>query len=170
MPILGVLSRHVEAFDMAQLAVSKRWGEPEIVSKTWDFHWSDYYAPQMGAGLKRRFLAFPPRMDPAELAEVKLWTNRLEQELADKIESDCARPVNLDPGYLNDSKLVLASAKDHAHRVYLSRGIFAEITLSYQGGRWRAMPWTYPDFGSGAYDAFFDQARAGYMRARTPCK
>ena len=79
-------------------------------------------------------------------------------------ELPVARPLNLDPGYLTEAKLVLASTKDHAHRIYLSQGIYAEVTLSYRRGRWRHHDWTYPDYQRGDYQAFFDQCRDYFRR------
>jgi hypothetical protein len=72
--------------------------------------------------------------------------------------------VNADPGYLTGAKLVLASTKDFAHRIYLRRGIFAEITLSFRAGAWQAHPWTFPDYRSGLYHAFLRQARDAHLR------
>ena len=81
------------------------------------------------------------------------------------LESPVARPLNLDPGYLTEEKLVLASTKDHAHRIYLARGIYAEVTLHYQGGRWQSHDWTYPDFQRDDYHIFFTQCR-DFLRRR----
>jgi hypothetical protein len=75
-----------------------------------------------------------------------------------------SRPLNLDPGYLTEAKLVLASTKDRDHRVYLDRGIYAEVTLHYQRGRgWQPRPWTYPDYRSEPYLQFFTRCRQ-YLR------
>jgi hypothetical protein len=73
------------------------------------------------------------------------------------------RPLNLDPGYLGLGKLVLASTKDHAHRLYLSRGIYAEVTLNYQDRGWRHHDWTFPDYRRADYQQFFSQCR-DYLR------
>ena len=84
----------------------------------------------------------------------------LEARLAD----DCLRPpdqrvVNLDPGYIGLSKLVLATTKDHAHRIYIQRGIYAEVTLRYIKGAWSPWPWTYPDYAAETYHPFFMRVR-----------
>ena len=169
-PILGMLARRPELFGLALERVAGRWGPPDLRSDALDFDFTDYYARLMGPDLKRGFCSFQVDMDPAELADVKLWTNEIEREIAEDVADEYPRPLNLDPGYLNDSKLVLASAKDHAHRIYLSQGVFAEITLSYHDRAWRAMPWTYPDYRSEAYRKFFDRAREAYLRERKPCR
>jgi len=165
-PILGLLSRQPDLFTLAAERAAERWGAPDLESDLFDFTFTDYYAREMGGDLKRRFLSFAFPMDPADLAEVKLWTNRIEQEIAAARPGPFPRPINLDPGYLNDSKLVLASTKDHAHRIYLGAGIYAEITLSFHHGAWHPMPWTYPDYRTDCYLGFFQEARARYLRAK----
>ena len=57
------------------------------------------------------------------------------------------------------SKMVLATTKDYSHRIYLSRGICAEVTLHFESGQWRPWPWTYPDYASGHYNEFFASLR-----------
>jgi hypothetical protein len=74
------------------------------------------------------------------------------------------RPVNLDPGYLEQSKIVLASTKNFFHRILISRGIYAEVTLHYQGKRWNSFPWTFPDYDSEKYHPFFTALRENYRR------
>jgi hypothetical protein len=74
------------------------------------------------------------------------------------------RPINLDVGYLTGAKLVLASTKDFAHRLYLRDGIFAEITMSFRKDAWASHQLTFPDFKSGIYDAFLKQARDRHLR------
>src|SRR5262249_42219216 len=88
-----------------------------------------------------------------------LSANRMETEAARSGRFPQVRPINVDPGYLTLSKLVLASTKDHAHRIHLGRGIHAEVTLAYRDGAWRAQPWTYPDFRSERYRRWLLEAR-----------
>lgn len=134
-------------------------------SPPFEFTQTDYYQPTMGPGLRKIFFAFARPFDPAELVEVKLCTNRWEQEYADLELHGEPRPLNLDPGYLNLGKLVLASTKDHVHRIYLSRGIYAEITLYYKHRRWEHHQWTFADYRRDDYQQFFSQCRE-YLRQK----
>ena len=103
-------------------------------------------------------------------AAIKLATNQVEAAFAAEARPAGRpphapqRPLNLDPGYVTESKLVLASTKDFAHRVYLGDGIYAEVTLTYAGGRWRPHEHTFPDYASGAYDSFLARAREALRR------
>lgn len=96
---------------------------------------------------------------PGELVEVKVRTNGLEAALADEAPHGPPRPVNLDPGYVSESKLVLASMKDFSHRIYLGSGVYGEVTLMYRKGKWESLAWTFPDYASGRYDEFLTAAR-----------
>ena len=119
----------------------------------------------MGAGLLKTFFAFERRIDPAQLVDLKLQTNAWEEQCrADHPTWPEARPLNLDPGYLTEAKLVLATAKDRDHRIYLGRGIYAEQTLYYRQGAWRTREWTYPDYQRSDYHEFFQRCRE-YLRS-----
>ena len=111
----------------------------------------------MGPGLKKVFFAFQRPFDPAELVDIKLETNRWEEEYRRRQAGPCRkpRPLNLDPGYLTLGKLVLASTKDFAHRIYLSRGIYAEVTLQYKHHRWQHHEYTFADYRRDDYQQFF---------------
>jgi len=163
-----MLSASAGTFGRAEAAMSERFGSVARASEVMPFHFTGYYEPEMGANLLRKFLAFERPVGPAELAEIKLWTNALEERFA--AEPGCAapRPINLDPGYVAPSKLVLATTKDHAHRICLGQGIHAEVTLTFLKGAFAPMPWTYPDYRTEPYRRFFEQVRADLVaRQRT---
>jgi hypothetical protein len=136
-----------------------QFGEIVLTSPVWDFDFTRYYEKEMGPRLARRFFLFSPGFPMEDLAPIKIRTNRLEEELIPHTNLDVKRPVNIDPGYLTLSRLVLASTKNHSHRIFLSQGIYAEITLHYQNGSYRSRPWTFPDYASQKYVDFFNDAR-----------
>jgi hypothetical protein len=116
----------------------------------------------MGTDLKRQFVSFAELFDPAQLPYLKRLTNDLENAVRrDLALPETRRPVNLDPGYMALSKLVLATTKDYSHRIYLREGIYAECTLRYHAGRWEPWPWTYPDYADTRYHPFFTRVRDG---------
>jgi hypothetical protein len=123
------------------------------------FDFTRYYEAEMGPSLVRRFYSFEALRTPADLAGIKRATNRLEETLATAGRSAVSRPVNLDPGYIELAKLILASTKNYFHRIHIGQGIYAELTLIYQQRRWKTLPWTFPDYASGAYWPFFTQVR-----------
>ena len=162
--ILAAFSRHAAALDWARQRAERAWGEVALASDIVDFAYTDYYQPTMGSGLQKILFAFRDTIDPQRLAEIKLQTNVWEDEYRDACSDSEVRPLNLDPGYLTSAKLVLATTKDRDHRIYLGRGIFAEVTLHFQRGRgWQPRDWTYADYRSAEYHAFFDRCRQ-YLR------
>ncbi|MCX6825720.1 MAG: DUF4416 family protein, partial [candidate division Zixibacteria bacterium] len=130
----------------AIIDMEKRFGHVEFETEELDFKQTDYYQEEMGDNLKRRFFSFSKMVERDQLADIKLWTNKLESKYGDKVGDFVFRTVNLDPGILRLSGLSLASTKDFSHRIYLRNGIYAEITLLYEKKQFKPLPWTYPDY------------------------
>jgi hypothetical protein len=158
---VGVLSSIPEMMPQVEAHLSRVFGVIDSRSTIYPFENTHYYDKEMGCPIKRCFLGFSALILPDRVAWAKLQTNELEQEFAAE-NHGVKRPVNLDPGYLELSKVVLASTKNFYHRLYLSDGIYGEATLHYESGAWRSFPWTFPDFRSGCYDVYFLGLRALY--------
>jgi hypothetical protein len=122
------------------------------------FDHTDYYTPEFGLDLERQIVTFERLISPIDLPAIKRKTNDLEWTFA----KTGRRQVNIDPGYVSLGKMVLATTKDHAHRLYLGQGIYGEVTLTYQQGGFRPWPWTYPDYARDAYCGLFNQIRQHY--------
>ena len=165
LPLLTAFSRHETAIAWARGKSSDAWGSIAAESEPFEFVETDYYEPTMGPGLKKIFWVYERLVDPASVITMKRQTNDWEAEYAQNAGHDEQRPLNLDAGYLTLAKLVLASTKDHAHRLYLGEGIYAEVTLQYRGRQWQKNDWTFPDYQRRDYQAFFDVARE-WLRGR----
>jgi hypothetical protein len=126
-----------------------------------------FYEHEMGPALQRLFWSFEGLIAADTLARIKHETNAIERTYALAGEHGWRRQVNLDPGYVDLAKLVLATTKDRQHRLYLGRGIYAEVTLRYTGGRFVPWEWTYPDYRTPDYLAFFDAVRRRYRQQLT---
>lgn len=165
LPLLAAFSRHEAALDWARAEAEAQWGAVARGSPRFDFSETEYYRPQMGDALHLQIWAFE-RLVPAEvLVERKLQTGRWEDAYRKQAAWAEPRPLNLDPGYLTLAKFVLASTKDHAHRLALGGGIYGEVTLAYQHGAWQPQPWTYPNYRRPDYQAFLSECRE-YLRGR----
>ena len=135
-------------------------GAVDLASPVWPFNASDYYRDELGDSVFRRFLFFEDLIDIERLSDIKTRTNKIERDFCDRMgRLRDRRPVNIDPGYMTLSKLVLATTKDYSHRLYLREGIYAEVTLRYHGGRWQPWPWTYADYAADTYVTFLAEAR-----------
>ncbi|MGN6136107.1 MAG: DUF4416 family protein [Aureliella sp.] len=157
--IAAIFSRHDSALDWALERIADRWGTLLAVSPRFEHNETAYYTQAMGEGLRKQLLAVEGDFDPAELADIKLASNRWEAEIAASGQYGEPRPLNIDPGYLTPMKVVLASTKDRAHRIYLRHGIYAEECLFYHQRNWQGRPWTYPDYLRSDYHAFFHRVR-----------
>ncbi|MFW6163419.1 MAG: DUF4416 family protein [Planctomycetota bacterium] len=164
--LVGLLARRPEWLAAAERHLEAAFGPIDLASERIPFDTTGYYEPEMGAGLIRKFITHKELVSPGDLAGIKLATNALEATLAEELDADVPRPVNLDPGYLDGSKLVLATTKNDAHRIYIDQGIYAEVTLTWRRGAWQPTPWTYRDYRSEPYRAFFAQARGRYLEER----
>lgn len=163
--LLGAFSRHDAALDWARQTAEANWGPIALTSEVFSFDDTTYYEKTMGAGLKKVFFAFEQLIDAPQLIDIKLRTNDFEEQYRSESDHAEARPLNLDPGYVTEAKLVLATTKDRDHRLYLDRGIFAEVTVHFCRGVWVTHPWTYPDYQSAGYHGFLTQCR-DYLRGR----
>jgi hypothetical protein len=157
--LLAVITRHPAALEWSIERAVGQWGPVALQSEPFAFTETDYYQPTMGAGLTKTFLAFEQPADPGDVGRWKHETGGWEREYAQLARYAEPRPLNLDPGYITLAKLVLASTKDHAHRIYLGDGMFAEVTLYFKGGQWLPREWTFPDYRRDDYHRFFLQVR-----------
>jgi len=158
--IVGVLASNEQCLAAAREAVLAALGPADLVSDAWPFEQTDYYADEIGPRVLRQFVSIEALIPPGDLAEIKHRTNAIEQQLAATLGVPFPRPVNLDPGVIEPSKLILASTKNFAHRVYLGRKIYAEVTLVFDKGQWRVLPYTFPDYHRTEYQEFFSAVRS----------
>ena len=160
--IIGLIARE-EFLDSACAKLSKAFGNIDYRSEVLDFDSTRYYEKEMGSKLKRQFITFAKSINPKELPEIKIKTNKIESRF---FSSQKKRSVNVDPGYLCLSKLVLATTKDHQHRIYLDKGIFAEVTLRYREKTFSVWPWTYADYSRAEYISIFNHIRKQLIKKR----
>jgi len=155
----GILSSRADLLPEFKKRLISEFGDIDYQSEEYVFDLTNYYEPEMGSGIKRWFWSFHRLIDPIELVDIKLFTNELELSFAD---DNGNRPVNLDPGYLDFYKMVLASVKDRAQKIYLGKGIYADPTLFYLKGKWYHYDWSLQDFKLELYHPVFQQIRVLY--------
>lgn len=138
----------------------ERFGEIDCESPELRFDFTSYYRDEMGEGLVRKWVAFRALRERAYLARAKHLAVALEEGLAERGR----RTVNIDPGYIDDAQVVLATAKNYSHRIYIGLGYYAEVTLTYEHGAFKFLEWTYPDYRRPEALSFLGAARAEYIR------
>ena len=133
-------------------------GSPEVITPWLMFERTRYYEKEMGWPLYRRFITFKELIPPEELVDKKLITNKIEA----KYSSEGKRRINIDPGYICLERLVLATGKNYTHRIYLSHGIYADLTLVFNKGTFKPLEWSYPDYSDNESIDFFNNEREKY--------
>lgn len=154
-----ILSQTIDLGNIKK-TLAGRFGQLKLESPIHTFNHTNYYNREMGPNLKRCFIGFSKCVNPDDLAEIKHVTNRMEAEMGLFDGTRLSRLVNLDPGILTLSNVILATTKNRAHRIYLGQGIFAEVTLIYSKAMgWQALDWTYPDYRTQMAMGFFQTLR-----------
>jgi len=190
--IIGFIYKEEDALNKALGQLKKHFGKTDFESRIIPFVYTDYYEREFGTGLNRKFVSFRKLIAPSSLAEIKTLTNKIENEAPQalargfrsgilerpfliralkgaglrprkyKLSAERLRRVNIDPGYLDLSRLVLASTKDFSHRIYLNQGVYAETTLIFKAKTFQPLEWTYPDYRTSEYIEIFNQIREIY--------
>jgi hypothetical protein len=168
--IIGILAANHQCLHAAEEAVTAKFGLADFTSEVWPFNKTDYYKDQAGPRILRQFISFERLIKPGNLAKIKLQTNKIEQKLARTLAIPLPRPVNLDPGIIESSKLVLATTKNFSHRIYIGKKIYAEVTLIFDKGCWRPLEHTYPDYKQQCYFDFFMIARNRLLEQLKLCR
>lgn len=137
-------------------------GQQDFVGEWHPFNLTNFYAAEMGDNLKRCFVSFEKLMEPELLYKAKIWCMKVE----DTFRENGNRRINIDPGYIDYYKVVLASGKYGGHKIAITKGCWADFIMMYHKGTWQPMPWCFPDFATGAYDKDLTEMRKIFKLAR----
>ena len=158
----GIIYKDTEICERVIHRLSDSFSEIDLQSERIPFDSTCYYHREMGAPLFRKFVSFSRLISPQRLAEIKVLTNRLENEFS----LDNQRSVNIDPGYLSEANVIIATTKNYYHRVPLSDGIYAHLEYVIKKKKIVPLEWTYPDFRKDAYIQFFEHLRILYRKRK----
>ncbi len=160
--LVGILWAQPGPLQDAAEMLTQNWGSIDFTGPDHPFDITNYYEPEMGGSLYRRLVTFAGLVPPDILVEAKHTCNAIE----DKLAGARGRLVNLDIGYLDHNKIVLASFKGAGQKVYIKDGVWADLVARYRGGRYAPFEWTFPDFKDGRYDQELLQIRQTYLLQR----
>lgn len=167
---IALLSSDENLLTQAKYLLVRQYGPIDLESAVFPWRTTNYYRDEMGDELLRQFITFTPLLSPEELVRIKLKTNAQELALSGATLVASPRRINLDPGYLDTTKLVLASTKNQAHRLYLSQGIYAEVTLLYHHKAFHPFIYTYEDYRWPETHEFLQRARKRYLEQMRTAK
>lgn len=153
----GLIFVHNIRVDDVLYTLKNDFGDVSLKSEVIPFTHTTYYNKEMGNDLLRQWYVFDNLVAPDILADLKLRTNVIEKTF---LGNNKRRKVNIDPGFITMSNLILASTKDFSHRIYIGKGIYAEVTFIYKNKTFVPLEWTYPDYQEPKALEFFEKARA----------
>jgi hypothetical protein len=157
--VTGLFMKEKRLLEEIAAELIEGFGSIDLVSPWFPFDYTDYYKSEMNAPLFRRMLTFKELIKQSSLADIKILTNKIESNYS----SEEKRQVNIDPGYMLQERFVLATGKNFAHRIYIGKKIYADLTLTYTKGKFKRLPWTYPDYSDKNMLAFLRQVRKKYV-------
>ena len=162
--IIGVIYHEPEILEAAMARLIEAFGEVEDCSEEFSFsaEFSNYYDDEIGGEGLRRIYSFKKCVDASRQTEIKELTNAIEADFS----VDGKRRINLDPGFINHGRLMLATTKGAGFRIPLARGIYTELTLYWARGAWQKLPWTYRDYQSERVQSFITEVRRKYLADR----
>lgn len=158
--VVGLIFKEERFLIEAEHILKNKLGPSDYESNILPFNFTHYYETEFGQDLKKKFVSFSKLICPQELAKIKLFTNKIEN----KLSRNGFRLVNIDPGYLDLAKYILATTKDYIHRIYLDKGIFAEITLYFRNNAFLPGEWTYRDYKTKEYADILTKIRQIYEK------
>ncbi len=159
--VMSVISAEGGIFRDVMQILTAHFGTPDFISAQMPFDYTSYYEKEMGRSLTRRMVSFGKLIPPESLPDVKLMTNRIE----DQFSCEGRRKINIDPGYISAAHLILATGKGYTHRPYLRDGIYADLTLVFTDGAFRSLSWTYPDYAGPEVTTMLSNIRGKYLKS-----
>lgn len=156
----SVLYHEKAPVDSVLSILNDRFGDTLLVTDPMPFTYTSYYHAEMGSPLSRILIAFSRLVPRDSMPAIKTGTNEIEYNFMKKGN----RTINLDPGLITLENVCLATTKPYIHRIYLGKGIWAEVTLIYRGNSFQKLEWTYPDYASDELIQTFNGLRETYKR------
>jgi len=158
---IGIIYKDKETYNKVLQELKEEFGEIETESFEYNFdEFTKYYEGEIGTGLKKKFIIFKNLISRDKITDIKLFTNSIE----DKHSKEENRLINLDPGYLTQFSLILPSAKERPHKIYLDKGIFADPIYIFKKNSCITFQHTFPDFKSEKIQQFFIETRKNYLK------
>lgn len=141
--------------------IEAEWGPMDARSPVFDFDFTAYYHDEMGAVIQKQYVSFEKLVDIETIADYKIRSNALEDQ---HFTRNGKRAANVDPGYIADAKLVMATTKNLPHRVYIGKNIYSDLQMMYKKPTFFPIPWTFADVKQPALIEFFNHVRETYIR------
>ena len=142
--IIALMYSNKEIYRKTLEELKKLFGDIDKESQEYNFdQFTKFYEKEFGKNLVKRFISFKNRIEREDLADIKLKTTQIEKEFS----KENKREINLDPGYLTETELVLASFKKGTnYKQDIGKGIYAHKVLEFKGNKVEIFWHTFPDY------------------------
>lgn len=160
--VVSIIYSHIDGVADALTYLEKQFGRVQCETIDIPYEGFEPYAEEMGTELQRRFFSFERPVERDSLPDIKAFCHKIEQHLGDRVDDFTFRTVNIDPGIATPTNVVMASHREYNHRIYLSKGVFAELALVWSRGQFVRLPWTPPDFCHDEAIDFFLRVRNSF--------
>lgn len=147
----GIIFNNKDELCEVESKLEEKFSKIDFSSGIYKFDFTSYYSQEMGSLLYRKFVSFTDLISPTELPDIKIFSNEIELIFS----SNGMRKTNIDPGYISDANVIIATTKNHYHRIPLTKGIYAHMEYVFKNKGIHFLDWTYPDFKSEDYIKFF---------------
>ncbi|MCX6707177.1 MAG: DUF4416 family protein [Candidatus Woesearchaeota archaeon] len=159
--LMAVMHSSKASLDRAMAELIKKFGPVSTQSKEFDFtKFTQYYNPEMGKKQIKKYVVFEKLIDRSKLADIRLFTQKLEE----KLSKNKKRTVNIDPGYITKEAVILGTLKERAHKIYLGKGVFADLQALFGKNELRTFDYTFADLKENA--EFFMHVRKDFLLKR----
>ena len=162
--ICGFIYNKEDIYIRTKDILKKKFGRIDYESEKINFDFTNYYDSEIGKPLFRKFVSFEKLKNPGDFSKTKLFCIKIEK----KFSLNLKRKINIDPGYINEAKLILTTTKDYSHRIYIGRGIYAEVTLIFKDNKFCELQSTFPDYRTQLYKGIFLSIRKLYREKIAP--
>ncbi len=147
-PLILILYKEPRLPDGVYKELESQFWPIDFKGKAHPFDITNYYQPEFGSGLFRHFISFDALISPEELPKGKWKSYTMEKKQTEKQ----SRLYNLDFGYLDTDKLVLASFKRSVFKIYQAQKVYADMLMTYAKGNFEATHWAFADFKDNRYN------------------
>ncbi len=140
--LFAIMYSKKEILDKTTHILEEKFGEIKTKSEEYDFNFTDYYEGEFGTNLKKIFIIFEKPIEKQDLITIRERTGEIEQELS----KNNKRSVNIDPGHISRSELILATKKGKNWKEPLSNEIYAHKLLEFKDNEVISFYHTFTDY------------------------
>jgi hypothetical protein len=140
--LFAIMYPDKEILDVCVDILEKEFGSIKLIGEEYVFNFTRYYEEEFGRNLKKQIFVFEKTIEKHDLVKIRSRTGEIEQQLA----KEDKRVVNIDPGYISETELALATRKGRDFKEELGEGIFVHKVLEFKNKEIITFRHTFADY------------------------